>query len=126
MGALGPGTALGSGFDIERSEKLSEWAEKLDDIPEDAIVIRGKGKHPGRARLYSAHSSSDAVNRSLGRPSLDATSGKSPVRQVRLPRKLDALLLERAAAEQRKPSEIVREALHAYSEEDILIRKLCR
>ncbi|HZK35611.1 MAG TPA: hypothetical protein VFC57_01485 [Aeromicrobium sp.] len=98
----------------ERGQELSEWAEGLDGIPEDAVVIRGKGHHPGRGLLEAALGSSKAVDRAMGRPSLDGGTGKSPVRQVRLPHGLDALLVERAEAEQLKPSEIVREALYAY------------
>ncbi|WP_105036566.1 ribbon-helix-helix protein, CopG family [Cryobacterium aureum] len=52
----------------------------------------------------------------MGRPTLSgrAGTGRSPVPQVRLPQDLDALLIERAEAEHRRPSEIVREALAAY------------
>lgn len=102
--------------DMERGERLSEWAEDLDGIPEDATVVRGTGERPGRALLEAALGSGEAVERAIGRPTLSgrAGTGESPVRQVRLPRELDALLIERAEAENRRPSEVVREALVAY------------
>lgn len=86
--------------------KLSEWAENLETLPESTTVQIGHGSEPGRAILEAA----------LGRPSLNgqAGTGKSPVRHVRLPSDLDALLIQRAAAEERKPSEVVREALASY------------
>lgn len=54
--------------------------------------------------------------REVGRPSLSGTTGngRSPKRQVRLPIDLDAELTRRAEAEQRRPSEILREALEQY------------
>lgn len=100
--------------DEERAARLSEWAENLESIPRDAVVIRGRGNEPGRALLEAALGSPEAVDRAIRRPSLDGRAGKSPVRQVRLPRDLDALLVKRAEAEDRKPSEVVREALYAY------------
>lgn len=54
--------------------------------------------------------------RAGGRPSLSgpSVSGPSPRRQVRLPVALDAALTRRAAAEGRRPSEIMRDALEQY------------
>ncbi|MFD5598888.1 ribbon-helix-helix protein, CopG family [Leucobacter sp. NPDC058333] len=54
-----------------------------------------------------------------GRPSLSGTvgSGRSPRRQVRLSVPLDEQLAQRAAAENRKPSEILRDALTMYLNE---------
>lgn len=61
---------------------------------------------------------SDELDRAIGRgrPALGgrAGSGPSPKRQVRLPQELDELLTERAAAEHRKPSDVMRDALNAY------------
>lgn len=48
-----------------------------------------------------------------GRPSLSG-HGRSPARQVRLPAQLDAALVARAAAEERRPSDILRDALSEY------------
>ena len=99
-----------------RGEQLSAWAESIDGIPADAVVIRGNGEDSGRALLEAALGSSGAVDAAVGRPNLSGHSGrgKSPVRQVRLPMALDEALVQRANSEQRKPSEIVREALAAY------------
>ncbi|RFA13913.1 hypothetical protein B7R21_07580 [Subtercola boreus] len=99
-----------------RGEQLSAWAESLDGIPVDSVVIRGNGEDSGRALLEAALGSSEAVDRAIGRPNLSGLSGrgKSPVRQVRLPVALDRALVQRANVEHRKPSEIVREALVAY------------
>lgn len=52
-----------------------------------------------------------------GRPSIDPEAGpgeKSPVRQVRLPRALDADLVAFAQSRHRRPSEVMREALSEY------------
>lgn len=102
--------------DDKRGEELSAWAEALDTISADAIVVRGNGEDSGRALLEAALGSAEAVGKAIGRPNLSGVSGRgeSPVRQVRLPRALDEALVERAESEHRKPSEIVREALTAY------------
>jgi hypothetical protein len=102
-----------------RAERLSEWAESdAGLIPEDAQIIRSTGEGAGRELLEAALGSPEAVERVIGRPTLNGTvaTGKSPTRQVRLPSHLDALLTERAAAEHRKPSEVMREALALYLE----------
>lgn len=95
---------------------LSDWAESLDNLPDEAVVTAGEELEAGRAYLENLLGSSTAVDRAMGRPSVDGTmtAGKSPVRQVRLPRELDALLAERAELEHRKPSEVMREALALY------------
>ena len=95
---------------------LSEWAENLETLPDRTTVQVGHGLEPGRAILEAALGSGKALDRALGRPSLNgqAGTGQSPVRHVRLPHDLDALLIQRAAAEDRKPSEVVREALASY------------
>ena len=82
----------------------------------NATVLRGEGDAPGRALLAAALGSEEAVNKALGRPSLDQgrPAGESPVRHVRLSAELDEALKARAAAEHRKPSEVMREALSAY------------
>jgi hypothetical protein len=100
-----------------RYAAMAEWAESdAGLIPEGATIIRSTGDGAGRALLEAALGSAEAVDRAIGRPTLDGTvaTGKSPTRQVRLPRDLDALLTERASAEHRKPSELMREALDQY------------
>ncbi|MFZ4892969.1 hypothetical protein ACL9RL_00805 [Plantibacter sp. Mn2098] len=101
-----------------RFAQLSDWAESdaVFDGMTHATVQHGDGDSPGRALLAAALGSESAVDRALGRPTLDQgrPSGVSPVRHVRLPVELDEALKARAAAEHAKPSEIVRAALVAY------------
>jgi len=61
-------------------------------------------------------SSTAAIDRAMGRPNLNGrmTSGKSPVRHVRLPIELDSQLTLRAETGHRAPSELMREAITAY------------
>jgi len=106
-----------SSADEVMAAALSEWAENLESFGPETVITHGEGHEPGRAFLESILGSSEAVDRAVGRPPLKGTrrgEGKSPIRQVRLPRDLDELLIERAEAEHRKPSEVVREALYAY------------
>lgn len=58
----------------------------------------------------------DEVRSTLGRPRLNRSpgTGRSPKRQVRLPRDLDQLLDQRAALEHRTASEIMRDAIGQY------------
>lgn len=103
--------------DQARATRLSEWAESdASFIPEDAPIIHSTEDGAGRELLEAALGSLDAVDRFIGRPTLDGTvaTGKSPTRTLRLSRDLDALLTERATAEHRKPSEVMREALALY------------
>lgn len=98
----------------DRDDVLSDWAESTDfTIAASATITKGEGPGAGRALLESALGSPAAVDRAIGRPSLGHT-GTSPSRTLRLPRELDEALVARAAAEHRKPSEIVREALSNY------------
>lgn len=105
-----------SAADRARYAKMSDWAEGLESLPEETIVSTGEGPEPGRAYLENLLGSGDAVDRAMGRPSVDGsmTPGPSPVRHVRLPRELDTLLAERAELEHRRPSEVMREALDRY------------
>ena len=102
----------------ERLATLSEWAES--DAPlegmKDATIVRGEGDTPGRALLAAALGSEEAVDRAIGRPSLNRRrpAGESPVRHIRLSAELDAALTARASAEHRNASEVMREALAAY------------
>jgi hypothetical protein len=100
----------------ERYARAADWAESIDGIPAEAAVIDATIAHDGRTLMEDVLGSPEAVERAMGRPSVDGsmTTGPSPVRQVRLPRDLDALLTERAASEHRKRSEVIREALVAY------------
>ena len=90
-------------------DALSQWAENEMTLPQNSTTaLRGEdAAAAGRALL----------ERVTGRPRLDPTDdhgGPSPKRQVRLPaavsRRVDAI----AAAQNRKPSEVMRDAITAY------------
>ncbi|MGF4043859.1 ribbon-helix-helix protein, CopG family [Paenarthrobacter nitroguajacolicus] len=96
----------------ERYADLAEWAETADIGP-DAHITKAKGPEAGHSILEAALGSAAAVRRAVGKPSLSA-KGTSPSRSIRLPEEMDAQLLARAAAEHRKPSAIMRDALAEY------------
>lgn len=98
----------------ERYRRLSKWAENIDTLPEGAVVTKSDGPGAGQALLESALGSPEAVQRSVGRPSLSGKAAPAPVRSYRLTDDLVRELGERAEAENRKPSEIVRDALSQY------------
>lgn len=56
----------------------------------------------------------DTIRRGVGRPALSASGDRARSIGVRLPPELDRRVRERASAEGKRPSEIVREALEAY------------
>jgi hypothetical protein len=93
-------------------DRAAEWAEHDMNLPENSRTsLRG---------AEAADFGRELVERSRGgRPSIDpdaAPGEKSPVRQVRLPRALDADLEAFATSRHRKPSEILRDALTEYLE----------
>lgn len=92
--------------------ELAAWAETADIGP-DARITKAEGPGAGQALLEAALGSAEAVKRAVGKPSLSAR-GTSPSRSLRLPEDMDAQLLARAAAEHRKPSAIIRDALAQY------------
>lgn len=92
--------------------ELAEWAETADLSP-DARITKAEGPEAGRSILEAALGSPEAVRRAVGKPSLGG-KGTSPSRSLRLPVEMDAQLVARAAAEHRKPSEIMRDALAEY------------
>ncbi|WP_350005433.1 ribbon-helix-helix domain-containing protein [Pseudarthrobacter sp. WHRI 8279] len=98
----------------ERYHRLAESAENMDTLPEGAVITKSNGPGAGQALLEAALGSPEAVQRSVGRPSLSGKAAPAPVRSYRLTEELLRELGERAEAEHRKPSEIVREALHQY------------
>jgi hypothetical protein len=104
--------------DAQRS--LTEWADgDVRPSPDRSEVLRGAAAAAhGRGVLEAALGDGDVVERAMGgRPPLDpaARPGEhAPVRQVRLPASMNAELDQRAAAEGRRPSEIIRAALAAY------------
>jgi hypothetical protein len=62
---------MGETFDAERSERLSNWAERLESLSADAIVLRGDGKGSGRTLLEAALGSAEAVDEAIGSCSMD-------------------------------------------------------
>lgn len=92
--------------------ELAEWAETADIGP-DARISKAEGPGAGLSILEAALGSPEAVKRAVGKPSLSA-KGTSPSRSLRLSAEMDAQLLARAAAEHRKPSAIMRDALAQY------------
>lgn len=100
--------------DGERSEQnyeqAADWAEQRMTLKAGSTTaLRGPAAaERGRALLDRAGG---------GRPPLDpnATPGQhSPVRQVRLPAEVNDQLTARAAAEHRRPSDVIRSALADY------------
>jgi hypothetical protein len=93
-------------------DAAAEWAEHDMQLPKNSeTALRGQAASDfGR----------DLIERSRGgRPSIDpdATPGdKSPVRQVRFPRSLDADLVAFAEHSNTTPSEVVRDAVREYLE----------
>ena len=91
-------------------DAAAEWAERDMTLP--------RGSKTARRGADAAVFGRGLVERSQGgRPSIDPTAGpgeKSPVRQVRLPRALDADLEEYAASHHLRPSDVLRAALSEY------------
>jgi hypothetical protein len=92
--------------------ELAEWAETTDIGP-DARITKAVGPGAGQSILEAALGSAEAVKRAVGKPSL-SNKGTSPSRSLRLSAEMDAQLVARAAAEHRKPSAIMRDALAEY------------
>ncbi|MGQ0624439.1 MAG: ribbon-helix-helix domain-containing protein [Sporichthyaceae bacterium] len=100
--------------DTERDERdyqhAADWAEHDMALkPDSRTALRGAAAaEHGRALLERATG---------GRPPLDpnaAPGQHSPVRQVRLPADLNEQLDAVAAAEHRRPSDVIRSALADY------------
>lgn len=98
----------------------AEWAEHRAVLPErSSTAVRGAAAAAsGRGLLERALGGADAVEEALrGRPKLDAGS---PVgqharqRQVRLPAELDAALESLAHRQERRVSDVLRDALSDY------------
>jgi hypothetical protein len=90
--------------------RAADWAEHDMTLKEDsATALRGTD---------AAAFGRDLLERSTGgRPPLDPTAAPgqhSPVRQVRLPTALNEQLAALAAAEHRRPSDVIRTALSDY------------
>jgi hypothetical protein len=118
--------APGRQYQVDDAELTAQERDLIAWADED---IRPAADHPGirhgtdaavegRALLDAALGGPASAERAMGgRPPLDSASPRgqhAPVRQVRLPASMNAALSELAAAEGRRPSEIIREALAAY------------
>lgn len=105
-----------------KNEALAKWAESdAPTINPAAVIHRGTPDSRAAARdLLLAAADSPAETAQItnlgGRPSLaaDGPVGASPLWQVRAPRDLDKALRDRAAAEGRTLSEVVRAAALQY------------
>lgn len=98
-----------------RAERLAEWAESDEfTISSSATVVPADSRDA--EELLEGVFGREELGRLRGRPSLSGRvgAGASPKRQVRLPRELDELLVARAAAEHRSPSELMRDAVAEY------------
>lgn len=96
-------------MDEKDAQALADWAEhEMTLKPNSSTALRGQeAAEFGRA----------TIERALGRPSIDphARPGQhSPVRQVRLPAEVNDQLAAVAAAEHRRPSDVIRAALTDY------------
>ena len=105
-----------SNADEARYDRAADRVEAMDGLPADSAVVDGSPTQAGRDLMNELFGSPAAVERAMGRPSVDGsmTAGHSPVVRVRLPRDLDAMLTLRARAEHRNRSDVVRAALAAY------------
>ena len=109
-----------SATDQERARLASDCIESDDfHIPDHATITDGAtAAAEGRALLEAALGGSEQLEHAIsgGRPSLSGknSTGPSPKRQVRLPIELDTALTNRARAEAKTPSELIRVAVAAY------------
>ena len=104
QGAFGPIDSTPGAEGEPDFDALLEGVEVDETVPTPALG-------PGAETVSAAE-----VQARLGRPGLDGTAGigRSPKRQVRLPRDLDQLLDQRAREQHRTPSELMRDAIDRY------------
>jgi hypothetical protein len=102
-------------------EELAGWAENDMTLnPASSTALHGAAAAArGRAALEAALGGPDAVERAIhgGRPSIDpaaAPGQHSRTRQVRLAADVSSQLDELAAAQHRRPSDLLRDAVAAY------------
>lgn len=101
-------------------QELAEWAERdMVLAAHSSTALRGAAAAAAeRAMLEDALGGPEAVDRAQGgRPPLNPTAPigeHSPKRQVRLPVDLDARLTALAQAQDRRASDVMRDALTAY------------
>lgn len=104
----------------KQERAYAEWSADYEAgrVERTGTAIKGPAAAAlGRAMLDAAIGP-DATDTALGgRPALTSASAKghrSPVRSLRLPEDLNSELDARAAAEHRRPSDVLREALRRY------------
>ncbi|WP_068373702.1 CopG family ribbon-helix-helix protein, partial [Rhodococcus sp. EPR-157] len=92
-------------------DALSDWAENEMTLPTKSTTAK-------RGREAAAHGRA-LLDRVGGRPSLDPDAepgSESPVRQVRLPKPLDARIDAIAAQQGRSRSAVLRDAVAEYAD----------
>jgi len=110
--------------DTEKYEALAAWAESdAPTIRPGAVIRHGSPElHAEMAAMLAEVVADDPESAAAlervtgGRPTLaaGAPAGDSPAWRVRVPRTLDEAVRARAAAEGRKISAVVREAVEEY------------
>jgi len=85
---------------------------EVEEVDLDTIDVRYRGERLTEAEAERV--AAGVLSRTRGRPSLSGANERSPSLTVRLARQ-DRESLDRVAAEQgRRPSDVVRDALHDY------------
>lgn len=101
-------------------DDLAARAERGELTLKPGTVRRGADAAAEAQRLLmevtGTTTAGDAARVALGRPSLGATGGASPVVRARVPQALKDQVLELAKREHVKESDVVREALAAWVE----------
>ena len=106
---------------MAENDKRAEWAERLDYFGPDARLSAGaESQARTRGELEAALGGSDELERALrGRPSLKGAAhvrgDQSPKLTVRLTPQLDQALLALVTRQNRKRSDVVRDALEEYA-----------
>ncbi|MGZ0069845.1 ribbon-helix-helix protein, CopG family [Microbacterium arborescens] len=99
-------------------DELAERAERGELSVKPGTVRRGSAAadEARRALLEAAGASTvdELTHIALGRPSISAKQGASPVVRARVPQALKNTIVALAESDNRKESDLVREALAAY------------
>lgn len=99
-------------------DKLAERAERGELKVKPGTVRRGAEAASAAQRLLmeatGAVSTDELTHMVLGRPPLGAKGGQSPVVRARVPQALKDRVAEIAKSEDRKESDVVRDALAEY------------
>ncbi len=106
---------------MTKRDERSDWAEGLASFSPEATLQSGAAAAAaGRSLLEAALGGSENVARAIrGRRPLGgarAPGYRSPLRSFRLPEAMDATLTTLSEAQQRKQSDVIRDALAEYFE----------